>query len=47
MPQVENNRVVETTTEARASVTGHHVRTVLIFGIATAIVLFALAYWWA
>ena len=44
MPHVENNRVVETTNEARAGVTGHNVRYVLLFGLIVVILLFALAY---
>ena len=44
MPQVENNRVVETTNEARAGVTGHNVRYVLLISTLAAIVLFAIAY---
>lgn len=44
MPQVENNRVVETTDEARAGVTGHNVRYVLVIGTLAVIVLFAVAY---
>ncbi len=47
MPQRENDRVVESTTEARASVTGHNVRYVLLIGTAAVIVLFALAYYFA
>jgi hypothetical protein len=44
MPHVENNKVVETTNEARAGVTGHNVRYVLLFGLVAVILLFALAY---
>jgi len=44
MPQIENNRVVETTDEARAGVTGHNVRYVLVIGTLAVIVLFAVAY---
>ncbi|HMF25765.1 MAG TPA: hypothetical protein VKG24_27065 [Pseudolabrys sp.] len=44
MPQVENNRVVETTTEGRAGVTGHNVRYVLLISTLAVIVLFAIAY---
>jgi len=44
MPQVENNRVVESTNEARAGVTGHNVRYVLLIGIVAVIVLFAIVY---
>ena len=44
MPHVENKRVVETTNEARAGVTGHNVRYVLLFGLVAVILLFAVAY---
>jgi len=44
MPQVENGRVTENTTEARAAVTGHNVRYVLLIGTLAVIVLFAIAY---
>lgn len=44
MPHIENNKVVETTTEARAGVTGHNVRYVLLFGLVAVILLLALAY---
>jgi hypothetical protein len=44
MPHVEKNRIVETTTEARAAVTGHNVRYVLVIGTLAVIVLFAIAY---
>jgi hypothetical protein len=44
MPGVENNRVVESSTEARAEVTGHNVRYVLIFSTIAVIVLFAVVY---
>jgi hypothetical protein len=45
MPQIENDRIVETTDEARAGVTGHNVRYVLLIGTTlAAIVLFAAAY---
>ena len=43
MPRVENNRAVESTTEARAAVTGHNVRYVLLIGTLAVIVLFAVA----
>jgi hypothetical protein len=42
MPQIGNNRVVETTTEARAAVTGQNVRYVLVFALLGAIGLFAI-----
>ena len=44
MPQIENNRIVESTNEARAGVTGHNVRYVLLIGTLVVIVLFAVAY---
>jgi hypothetical protein len=44
MPHMENDRIVESTTEARAGVTGHNVRYVLLIGTLAVIVLFAIAY---
>ena len=44
MPRVEDNRIVESTTEARAAVTGHNVRYVLVISTLAAIVLFAVVY---
>ena len=44
MPHVENDRIVEHTDEARAGVTGHNVRYVLLIGTLAVIVLFAMAY---
>jgi hypothetical protein len=44
MPRVEDNRIVENTTEARAAVTGHNVRYVLVISTLAVIVLFAVAY---
>ena len=44
MPRVEDNRIVETTTEARAAVTGHNVRYVLVISTLAVIVLFAIVY---
>jgi hypothetical protein len=44
MPHSENDRIVKSTNEARAAVTGHNVRYVLIVGILAAVVLFAVAY---
>ena len=44
MPRVEDNRIVENTTEARAGVTGHNVRYVLVISTLAVIVLFAIAY---
>jgi CHASE3 domain sensor protein len=44
MPQVENGRISESTTEARAAVTGHNVRYVLLIGTLAVIVLLAIVY---
>ncbi|HEX3340143.1 MAG TPA: hypothetical protein VHT68_13350 [Pseudolabrys sp.] len=44
MPHVENDRVVETTNEAHAGVTGHNVRYVLLIGLVAVILLFVAAY---
>jgi hypothetical protein len=44
MPHSENDRIVKSTNEARAAVTGHNVRYVLIVGILATVVLFAVAY---
>ena len=44
MPHFENNRVVESATEARAAVIGHNVRYVLLVGTLAVIVLFAVVY---
>ncbi|MFY9687008.1 MAG: hypothetical protein WAJ88_14505 [Pseudolabrys sp.] len=44
MPRVEDNHIVESTTEARAAVTGHNVRYVLVISTLAVIVLFAIAY---
>ncbi|HEX5516440.1 MAG TPA: hypothetical protein VFX32_02480 [Pseudolabrys sp.] len=44
MPRVEDNRIVESTTEARAAVTGHNVRYVLVISTLAVVVLFALVY---
>ena len=44
MPHVENDRIVEHADEARAGVTGHNVRYVLLIGTLAVIVLFAMAY---
>jgi hypothetical protein len=44
MPGIENDHVVESSTEARAAVTGHNVRYVLVFSTFAAIFLFALVY---
>jgi hypothetical protein len=44
MPGVKNDHVVESSTEARAAVTGHNVRYVLLFSTLAVIVLFAVVY---
>lgn len=44
MAKVENERVVESATEARAGATGHNVRYVLVIGTVSVIVLFAGIY---
>ena len=44
MPTVENNRVVETPTEARAGATGHNVRYVLGVSLVVLIVALAIVY---
>ena len=44
MPRVKDNHIVESTTEARAAVTGHNVRYVLLISTLAVIVLFAAAY---
>jgi hypothetical protein len=44
MPHVENDHIVESATEARAAVTGHNVRYVLLISTLAVIVLFAVAY---
>ena len=46
MPQQPDKPVVETTTEARAGVTGHNVRYVLLFGLGGVIVAFATLFWY-
>jgi hypothetical protein len=46
MPQFQNDRVVESTTEARAGVTGHNVRYVLAFSTLAAMGLFAIVALW-
>lgn len=45
MPQHPDKPVVETTTDARAGVTGHNVRYVLLFGLGGVIVAFAALFW--
>jgi hypothetical protein len=44
MAKAEGDHIVETTTQARAGVTGHHVRYVLMLGTIGVIVLFAAVY---
>ena len=44
MPQHTDKPVVETTTEARAGVTGHNVRYVLLFGLGGVIVAFIFVF---
>ena len=44
MPQHPDKPVIETTTEARAGVTGHNVRYVLLFGLGGVIVAFLLVF---
>lgn len=44
MARVENHQVVETTTEARAGVTGHNVRYVLLFGTVGVAALFVIVF---
>ena len=44
MPERENDHIVATPDEARAGVTGHHVRTVLVAGTLGVAVLFAAVY---
>ncbi len=44
MPRVEDKRIVESTTEARAAVTGHNVRYVLLISTLAVIVLFTVIY---
>lgn len=44
MPEIQQGRVVETTTEARAGTAGHGVRFVLVFGTLGVIGLFGLVY---
>ncbi|MGB9657911.1 MAG: hypothetical protein WCB75_22245, partial [Pseudolabrys sp.] len=42
MPHIENDRIVESADEARAGVTGHNVRYVLLISTLAVIVLFVL-----
>ena len=44
MPHIEDEQIVESTNEARAAVTGHNVRYVLVISTLAVIVLFAVVY---
>jgi hypothetical protein len=44
MPRVKDNHIVESATEARAAVTGHNVRYVLVISTLAAIVLLVVVY---
>lgn len=44
MKETEDSRIVESTEEARAAVTGHNVRYVLLIGTAAVIAIFAAIY---
>ena len=44
MPRVEDSRIVENATEARAAVTGHNVRYVLVISTLAVIVLLAVVF---
>ena len=44
MPRVEDERIVESATEARAAVIGHNVRYVLLISTLAVIVLFTVIY---
>ena len=44
MPHIEDEQIVESTNEARAAVSGHNVRYVLLFSTLAVIVLFAVVY---
>ena len=44
MPQVEKDRIVKYSTEARAGAGGHNVRYVLVFSTVAVIVLFIVVY---
>ena len=44
MPRVEDGHIVESASEARAAVTGHNVRYVLVISTLAVIVLFAVVY---
>jgi len=44
VPKVENDKIVESATEARGAVTGHNVNYVLLISTSAVIVLFVVAY---
>jgi hypothetical protein len=44
MPHVENDRIVETPTEARGAVTGHNVRHVLVYSLFGVMLAFFVLY---
>jgi hypothetical protein len=44
MQRLEDERIVESATEARAAITGHNVRYVLLISTLAVIVLFAVIY---
>lgn len=44
MPHVENDRIVENTTEARGAVTGHNARYVLVLSLLGIVVAFCALY---
>lgn len=44
MPHVEDDQIVETETEARAGVTGHGARGMLIGGTTAVVVLFVIVF---
>jgi len=46
MPQHPDKPIVETSTDARAGVTGHNVRYVLLFSLGGVIIAFAALFWY-
>lgn len=44
MAERQNDRIIESTDEARAGTTGHNVRTVLTLSLVGVVALFALVY---
>ena len=44
MPRADQNRIVETPTQARAGITGQHVRLVLVVSTVAVVVLFVGVY---